>query len=243
MSRQSVILLVAGLALNLLALWLFERYRPAALSWDGLWSARTGLWSVLLLFDTLIAVGWYAWLTRGILMAAQIQSIESRSARELAIEHFDAEQRPCVVIDRRVMELRGERIAAGEASGFYVHNIGAGFAINVSDVLIPAPGKWENFKELGAIGAGAAFRLPDRLETPLRDSANPPAHLLIAESHGSKVRWTATVNVRDKSGEMSHAVIAPESKATTSRDFLNQNWSAIDVRFVAILAEISRRGN
>jgi hypothetical protein len=33
---------------------LFELFRPADLSWDGLWNARAGVWAGLLLFANLI---------------------------------------------------------------------------------------------------------------------------------------------------------------------------------------------
>ena len=57
--------------------------------------------------------------------------------------------------------------------GFYLHNIGPGFALNVSHVSLPEPGTWDTFKELGAIASGGSSRLTELIERPLRDLPTP----------------------------------------------------------------------
>jgi hypothetical protein len=228
---------------DIAAVVLFESLRSRLLSLDGLWNARTALWSVLLLLDTLVAVGWYAWLTHSIASAATVQAAASEGATALAIEQADAARRPCVVVDRRVIDIIGERASSGEAAGFYLHNVGPGFAVNISFVDLPRPGTWQNFKELGALETGGVTRLPQVVEKLLRDSQGPYACLLIAESFGSRIRWVATVNVRDRNGEVSHAIVAPASSVEDARAFIGQHWAEIDAHHVTQLKEINNRGN
>src|SRR5438105_753884 len=98
----------------------FEVARPKALSYDGLWNARTALWAGVLLLANLVVVSWYALLTREIVEISQHQhALAIQEAKDAAAERWQA-NKPIVVIVR-------EEQTDGMFS-YYLHNVGRGTA-------------------------------------------------------------------------------------------------------------------
>ncbi len=221
----------------------FEMWRPRQLTYDGLWNARTGVWTTILLFDNAILVAYYALLTRGALMAAREQAAAAEEQLGLARNEREAAREPCVVISRRVLTIPGERHGGGEPAVYEFVNVGSGFALNLTYVVMDRPGSWSDPTAVGGLPSGGAARLAGRLEQPLRDGPGLIGYLVIAEGIGS-TRWVATVNVRSKAGDMSHAVVKAEAhKASNPRHLLEgEPWEEITAKYQTIRAELERRG-
>jgi hypothetical protein len=156
--------LVLLLLLNVIAFAAFERWRPAHLSYDGLWETRTGFLSTLLLFDNLLAVWWYSVMTREQLNVAKQQADLENEARR--------QQHQPVVVTRR-----------DRTSGkYFLRNVGAGLALNVYGVWPDQKGDYSTLR-FGSLGAGAERPLAgfeEIIVLPKLGHGGGP-HLVIAE--------------------------------------------------------------
>jgi hypothetical protein len=166
----------AGLlgALNLFIWTAFECLHGRGVAGTSLWSVRTGLAGVLLLFDNLLVLWWYADRTAAQVALAQCVRREAN--------------KPIVVTVRR------DNADRTGYFHYYVQNIGPGVAVSVWWVDQEGPAGERRMRALGALGPGDARPLGS-LEGTLFGGRVNPGHLLAAEGLSTRTApWTVTVN-------------------------------------------------
>lgn len=231
---------VAGLGvLNAVIIVLFEFLRPAALSWDGLWNARTAIWAGLLLFDNLLVLWWYAHLTGEVAKSTTTQAAVSQRQQ-------DQSERPCVLIE---WQFAPPSLATQPAGHTYVaRNVGRGIALNVLHVEdLDSPNL--ELLHIGALEPGQSTQLPtalvERLNVEERDHLERKRHLLIAEPVGG-TEWIVTENRMEPGGRLSHRVrvrkLSPEQvdqiHQETPDEYIRRHWTGIQAE---LAKELMRR--
>lgn len=166
--------------------------------WYG-YSGADGLQAVILT-DTLVALLWYASLTKEVADGTWQQV---RLSNEVLLRS----SRPYVVIECVQGEVPGSHY-------YYVKNLGLGPAINVvhryADPNEDDP--MSGWQHLGSVSATAQARVPETLYLRLEQNRTRPfgahRHIVLAESVTGE--WTESENlVEDASGRLSHAFRSP----------------------------------
>jgi hypothetical protein len=207
-------------AVDLVGWGAFELWaRLDAVGWthDGLWNARTSVWSVLVLFDILVIVWWYADLANKQYRLAE--TTRSESIKPFAVidqtHGFEADHRP---------------------SRYVARNIGPGLAVNVLYVVEDDAGL--SIQSIGALAGHAERALPESLQRPLRD-AHGATHRFLVVSEGLPTqpsRWTATANVLLPTGEVAHRVLRlePEKRSESLRAWLEFHWPDVKTQLAVL---------
>ncbi|HKY21629.1 MAG TPA: hypothetical protein VJM31_10445 [Vicinamibacterales bacterium] len=246
MNRNQLIFTVV--VLNVASIVAFELLRPAQLTYDGLWSARTALWAGVLLVDNLLVVWWHAILTSKAVDAAHQQALVSRRQFEMAQAEQEAKQRPCVVIDWKFMPSPKFEVPAGHT--YVARNIGAGLALNVVYVENLDADQLET-QHIGALESGGEVPLPQNLVQGLNqeDPITRRRRLLIAEPVGGTA-WIVSENLKETSGRISHRVrmkkLTEEQiervHRETPEEYIHRHWPAIKGELDAMLSTLRTEG-
>jgi len=213
-SRQRAWQVAGLLAFNILIALLFETRRPLDMTWDGLWTTRTGLWAGLLLLDNLVVLWWYARRTQ--------------DQYDLAVRQYREGNKPFVVTKKED--------CAGGGCRYHVINIGPGLAVNVWYVEGDATQR-TRVVPLGALGSGDSQLLAEPMQREYCDRAVVRWHALVAEAiYTRTARWNTTINVRlhDPGGLMRHQLAdVPERDTESSQTieaYLDRHWNEGIVR-------------
>ena len=177
------------------------------------------LLSSLLLFDTLMAVCWYAHLTRRL-------SESSHAQYSLAFADHQQSNKPIVFTERAENPQDGR-------FHYQIHNVGHGVAINVW--YIDETGGERRLRSLGALGAGATRVLIGEVEGHFRNNPGQFRHLLAAEGIITRTaQWTVTINVRGEAAgsDMQHrlARFEPVRKERSVDKLLEDEWRNFKVQ-------------
>jgi hypothetical protein len=216
-----------GLFINLVLVLAFEWLRPRQLSYDGLWNARTGVWTAVLLVDNLIVVWWYA------LSAFR----QTATADETFQENWIRQRQ-----DRKPVVLTDYDNAQGK---HVIRNVGGGFAVNVYAIF---PGEDDDHETciLGSLAAGAERVLRDGEDEQFAkaDRQGLRAHVVLAEGvYTRTAQWNPTLNSANEWASISHDVAVADGGRTilekrSLADYLQLNWDTLRKQLVKFSEEV-----
>ena len=235
---------VAGVAAWLAIELAFELLRPRGLTFDGLWQARLGIATGVLLLANLVVVWWYADLTRRLAESSSEQVEMGRDQRE-------HERMPCVVVEWQYLPPRIMPRPGGDRMGpaghtWVARNIGRGIALNVVHVEDLESDELK-LLHVGSLDSGGKVELPDALVERLNAEEAEPLqrrrHVLIAEPLGGD-EWFVTENRVERGGRVSHRVrsrkLSREQINQIHRqapgEYIHANWPAIQADLRRMLA-------
>ena len=229
--RTAVGLLIALVVSDVVLLVVFEAVRPRTLSWDGLWNARTGLWSVLLLLNNLALVWWYAYITAVGVATAQNQLRMAESQAMLASRQFEASIQPCVVLERARLGDRGDK--------YMIKNLGPGSALNIG-LLSESEAGSTHLVKLGALDAKTQIEMPFDIESAFRTQTGGETVIILIAHSASQLRPLVLSVNRKSDSRVSHSIHFIES-AAIGPSFVNpiggfvvEKWPSLRNEFLSL---------
>ena len=219
------------LIVNAIAVGFFELLRPADLTYDGLWNARTAVWTVILLIDNILAVWWYSLMTRHHVSVGEQQL-------ELATRQFQDEWRSRRQQLKPIVFTDYDRTT----SKHVIRNVGGGFAINVYGVIPEGVDDAPGIYVLGSLAAGSALPLEDAMDSLATDDK---AHMLLAEGTFTRTaQWNPTLNALNHWGNISHEIAVADDGKTilehrTLQAYLDKNWQVLRQQLKKFASEVN----
>jgi hypothetical protein len=143
-------------------------FRPRDLTYDGLWAARVGVWTGLLLVSNLVLVWWAALSTWRQVEIAEKTYRDDWVARRQNLK-------PVVFTEY-----------GDKDSAYLIRNVGGGFALNVYVLVTSSNGSCV-FIPAGSLGSGQERELSD-VESKHIGNDLDHAHVILAEGRGHEQR-------------------------------------------------------